>query len=618
MRYSSPLNNASLTAEFIGRPVALCVRADGEDLSFERRSRGEHRAKDFLLRINMRPVTARSALIDIELTRGGKPFKLEAVRLSVALPAVEVHRFRLARPAFHCGQMSRSSYIWWLQEFASANIGIPFIMAYSRRGINKGFIGYVDQVRDTHIRHDTTHHHSGPDEETIQLIWLTLQRPNEGQTLTTDCYKDTVFLSLEARDQYRVLQDYVGVVEAERPASLPSVPDACTEPVWCSWYAFRARYGHDEIVENARLAAELGFRNVIMDANASVDGEWLYGGAGKTAAALRELGLRAVLWVAPYALRRSMPEYDKFSHLVAVLPDGKSSISVCPMAEGAAEFVSERVRSLMKDNSLDGLKLDFLDRPDLWNCAADHKHIYQTLGEGADACMAAMHRAITKVKSDAIIEFRQNYTNINNRKYGNCFRGNDAPYDFDQIRRETFQVWPYAKGVPVHADYAYWHPSEPLSNKAIFMACVTYGCVPTLSMDLRNFTDEESRLVKAWLDFYTGEKGALLRGSLIPMSLDPHFSISRIESSRKTVFGLFSGIAPSLLELSNDPSEIIVINGTDAPHVFTRISNVRGEFSCLILDPFHQTVEEFAVDSDDDLCLDFPVPVGGLIRLNRA
>jgi len=617
MRYTSPRSNASLMTEFIGRPVAIRVRADGEDLCFDRGSGGEHRAGDFLLRIDMCPVTARSVLIDLELTRGGAPFKLEAVRLSLALPAVEVHRFKLARPAFHCGQMSRSSYIWWLQEFASANIGMPFIMAYSRRGVNKGFIGYVDQIRDTHIRHDTTHHHPGPDEETIELIWLTLQRPNEGQTITTDRYNDTIFLSLELSDHHQVLQDYVDVVEKEEPVSLPPVPDACAEPVWCSWYAFRARYGHDEIIENGRLAVDLGFRNVIMDANASPDGEWLYGGAGKTARTLRDLGLRAVLWVAPYALRRSMPEFEKHHHLVAVAPDGKSSVSVCPMAEGAAEFVADRVRSLMIDNDLDGLKLDFLDRPNLWNCAADHKHIYQTLGEGADACMAAMHEAITEVKSDAIIEFRQNYTNINNRKYGNCFRGNDAPYDFDQIRRETFQVRPYANGIPVHADYAYWHPAEPLSNKAIFMACITYGCVPTLSMDLRKFTEEENRLVKAWLDFYTREKDVLLHGSLIPMSFDPHFSVSRVESQRKTVFGLFSEIPPALLEVSNDPEELIVINGTNLPHVYTKILDVRGGFACRILDPFHEPMEEFELQADDHLCLDFPVPLGGLLRLAR-
>jgi len=617
MRYTSPLHNASLMTEFMGRPVALLVRADGEDLKFQDGSGAEHRAGDFVLQIEMRPVTARSALIDIDLTRGGSPFKLDAVRVSLALPAVEVHRFRLARPAFHCGQMSRSSYIWWLQEFASANIGMPFLMAYSRKGVNKGFIGYIDQIRDTHIRHDTTHHHPGPDEETIQLIWLTLQRPNEGQAITTDHYKDTIFLSLEPRDHYSVLQDYVDVIEKEEPVSLPAVPEACTEPVWCSWYAFRAQYGHEEIVENARLAAELGFKNIIMDANAFVDGEWLYGGAGKAAGALRELGLRAILWVAPYALRRSMPEFEKFGHLVAVSPDGKSSVSVCPMAEGAAKFVADRVRALMLDNTLDGLKLDFLDRPSLWNCAADHKHVYQTLGEGADACMAAMHRAITEVKSDAVIEFRQNYTNINNRRYGNCFRGNDAPYDFDQIRRETFQLWPYSRGVPVHADYAYWHPSEPLSNKAIFMACITYGCVPTLSMDLRDFTEEENRLVKTWLDFYTVEKDTLLRGRLIPMSFDPHFSVSRIESQQKTVFGLFSEIPPALLEISNDPAEIIMINGTNIPHLFTRIAEVPGEFACRIFDPFHEVMEEFRLGSDGDLSLDFPVPVGGLIRLTR-
>jgi len=314
-----------------------------------------------------------------------------------------------------------------------------------------------------------------------------------------------------------------------------------------------------------------------------------------------------------------MKEYANFRHLKAIAADGKEQDHICPMAQGAAEFLADRLRFLMTNHRLDGLKLDFLDKPDTWNCAAaDHDHIYQTLGEGTDACMAAMHEAVTSVKADAIIEFRQNYANINNRKYGNCFRGNDAPYDFDHIRRETFTVWPYSKGVPVHADYAYWHPGEPLANKAIFMACIMYGCVPTISMDLRKFTDEESRLVRAWLDFYSREKETLLWGRLIPMTFDPHFSVSRIESRRKTIFGLFSEIPPALLELSNNPSEVILINGTNADRLLTAISGLTGGFACRVLDPFHRTIEEFDLHSGGELRFDRTVPIGGLLHLRRS
>ncbi len=556
-------------------------------------------------------------------------FTLGKIGVRCRIPAVEVHRQFLATSP-HRNRAAYASYMWHIDEASSACNGIPFILCHCRTGANTFFMGFVDQPMDTRIEHHSTHaDRSGG----IQTTLFALSRPLEWAKITGSSYGDAVYISRQRKHYTQVLREYVEFVEKESRMGTAAVPAHCYAPVWCTWYAFLGGpIDHDRVVANARVAAELGVGTILIDAGwfipepSNEPGNRLGNMAARadrfpdmkqTFAEIRGLGMKAMLWTGPLFWRgtRGNPAFEELR--VRHRHDGGQAY-LCPRVEESHLAASLMISDVMRRYEPDGLKIDFIDigSPE---CIADHEHAYATVGESMDVFLSRMHQAIVSVKPDALIEYRTNYANINNKRYANCFRINDAPYDFDQIRRGVAIIKPWAQPIPVHADYIYWDPREELTTKAIAMASVVFGCVPTLSIDLVCASKEELAMIKAWLAFYNERRRELVDGRHVPLAFDPHYSVARITAGNATYFGLFSEICPAFLEMEDAASGcIFLINGSGGGKLYTNITGIRGGFGARVLDLFHRPAGEFTVKARDDaLRVECDVPQGGLVRLDR-
>ena len=234
-----------------------------------------------------------------------------------------------------------------------------------------------------------------------------------------------------------------------------------------------------------------------------------------------------------------------------------------------------------------------------------------------DRVFRALHDKIIAVKPDAIIEFRMNYTNLNNRQYGNCFRADDAPYDPDQIRRNMAMIKRWSGPIPPHADYAYWPSDESWENKCRFVASICYGMVPTFSMDLTAMPDDEKKLIKAWLKFYQEHKETLTLGEFTPMSFDQHFSVSKIVGEEDCFVGLFSPTAPGQIDLMDEMDKrIFLINGTGEDRISTVLKGLKGKRTATVFNAFHNEISKSPLsDAEGEMVLDIQVPVGGVIKI---
>ena len=98
-----------------------------------------------------------------------------------------------------------------------------------------------------------------------------------------------------------------------------------------------------------------------------------------------------------------------------------------PRYKKVRDFLVNTYVNTVKEYDLDGLKLDFIDEFDMRQAdekarAYDDKRDTQSLVDAVDMLMTDVRNALSAIKSDILIEFRQNYVGPMIRKYGNMFR----------------------------------------------------------------------------------------------------------------------------------------------------------------------------------------------------
>ena len=579
----------------------------------------------------VRKLEGRAAALDIAIRGSGEePFTLKSLTIKAHPPVRGIHRQFVATSPFH-NRADWSSFMWDLEQTSLAGVGIPMIQGYSRDGTNAFLFGFVDQTRDTRIRHDSNHAQPG---DRINTNDFTLRRPAGGwASITTKEYRETVYFSLAEKPYYEVVRNYVAFTDRVNRPVIAKIPPAALDPVWCSWYAFRSAVDQETILANARVAKELGIGTILIDA-----GWWSLEGSDDPAFPLGKLvfkaekfpefpemvrkiqamDLKVMVWTAPIFFSGGR-DRGPLGKLKAITAQGTFDRYLCPRVAEVASIAAAPVADVVAKYGLDGVKIDFMDIGPAQCFSKAHQHDYDTVGEGMDRVFRTVYEAVTAVKSDALIEFRTNYANVNNRQYATCYRTNDAPYDYDQIHREAALLKHWCDPIPPHADYAYWPPDESLENKIRFLAAISYGCVPTFSLDLPNISVEEKHLIAAWLAFYREHRDVLVLGRFSPLSFDAHFSVSKIVGPQKAFFGLFGELVPGSLDVAAEADKVIyLINGGNQTQWSTTLRGLSGTLEITQTDHLHRPLGPPRIsESAGKLHLDLDVPIGGIVRVQR-
>jgi alpha-galactosidase len=287
------------------------------------------------------------------------------------------------------------------------------------------------------------------------------------------------------------------------------------------------------------------------------------------------------------------------------------------------------VGHLMRAYGADGLKIDMIDvlrGPENHRCTADHEHDIESYGVAMHALLKEIHDAVKAVRPDALIEFRMNYSNLVTRSFATSHRAQDAPYDFDHIRRMCTRLKSYminpelgeSGNVAVHTDPAYWMPQESPENVARFMSSLVTSGVPMLSMDLRSLPEEHGRIVRAWLSFFRQHRDLLLFGAHRALSADPHYSIFSVHREEQVLWGIFTGYLPGELQVPGKGiRQMWMLNGSAQSQLFARLLGVEGEdYTARIYErELELKREEQLAVEEGSLLLDVEVEPGGAIEI---
>ena len=415
------------------------------------------------------------------------------LQLRFAVPILDIHTY------WHPEMRTPSFRLHWMIEANSAGQRFfPYLAFLNSRQLNRFSVGLTDLDDDIQI-----------------FAKMNQEKCTYDVTVTVTLHPESRDFDLILDERAIPWTEALADWRAHLALPLPEFPEGAWHPVFCTWYAVHAAVAQDWVEKNAEIASDLGFKTLIIDDGWCFDvmkrvspetistwyewiGDWTlsrkkFPDFENHRKRVQAMGMKYLFWVAPFLIGGK-------SEFVKQYPDciKPRYIDGCHVINSkktdAMEAQLEKMKHVIRDYGLDGLKVDFLDeiRPDI------------NTPEGREVMkfVRSLAKGIREEKQDALIEFRQGYATPGMMAYGTQFRAGDTPFDFiDNFQRLAQIRISMGDRIPIHADPVYWHPQELPMNISRHMIA-SLGGVPMLSMDLLKLSETERKIIRRWLKFY--------------------------------------------------------------------------------------------------------------------
>lgn len=556
------------------------------------------------------------------IRRDGKEFTINSYGFITDIPISEVHR------VYPLSTWDTPGLPWWVEHSTASTRGIPCIMIMRRDGQNKLTIGFADQIYETQIKGNLVFKGEGYYHLEGRKLFL------DSTVIKTKKYKDAFYISTVPLQWFDVAKDYAEFVDSYTGYKPNPIPEWAYEPVYCSWYPYEDNIDENIIWENAKIAKQVGIGTFLIDAgwNTEKEGEWhwidgRYGdyipckrkfpdfkGLIKR---MKELGLKVEVWLAPFWLGSESETYKMgLGEARCKVREGNrltDNINLCPQNPQTLKRMEEITRYLFEELGVDGIWIDFVDSLP-WECSADHPHIFQTIGEGASACLERIYQTAVSIRPDAVIEYRIYHGNLNNKKFLSVIETTDTPHNYDDNRRFGVYVRSFSKGVVVKTDPTMWSSRCPPQEVAKHCATMIMGGVPAFSLDFPSLPSSHLKVLSAYLSFYKNHRSALLNGRFRPLVTQPSFPVNIIEG--KESFLYIGQPTVPIVELNEETEAFYIFNCSESEEIFLPIRDISKFKKAVIYNEYLEPLEELKL-SVNGHSLHIKVPVGGMLQLTQ-
>ncbi len=543
--------------------------------------------------------------------RAGEPFTVRDLSIVWSMPAIDMHGFYAGPPA--PDELAKLPY-WWLCKQACANTGFPFIALFHRGGDNRFAFGLLDQLTETAL--------DGELSEATRAYRFHWHKPIGQANVIAQQWQEALFVSAARRPWPDVLRAYAQTVDREWPQPRLPEPDYAYDPVFCTWTAIHHDVSQEWVLRNARLAAGLGFGTWLTDdgwftgqasfADYRYTGDWeayqpKFPDFAEQVRAVQALGLRYVLWVAPFMVGDASRAARRHAHLLAEATTPRRFRNLSPRRAETCQVVSDLLERLMRDYELDGLKIDFIDSIAFDNPMATDTD-YRTLGEGIYDILSAAIDRIQAIKPGALIEFRNTYTNLASRRYANLYRASDVPLNFALNRWQVTMLRLLVPDRAVHLDPALWHPDDSDENVAVHL--INAICtVPTVSVELDRYPQRHLDLIRYWIGFYQAHRETIIHGQFAPDIRLGHVPLIRFTGAAERIIGVYDDVA---FAAGAGVLPLWILNASTRPFVELSPDDLAGPNRVCTRDKFGRVVGEHAVTFP---IARLPVEVGGSLEI---
>ena len=336
------------------------------------------------------------------------------------------------------------------------------------------------------------------------------------------------------------------------------VPDAACDPLYSSWYNFHQDVFAADIESELAIAAKLGMKTFIVDDGWQTDdtnrgyafcGDWQvskrrFPDMAAHVKRVQDLGIKYMMWYSVPFVGLKSANYEKFNGKYVNGNDrGMGAAVLDPRFPEVRKFLVDTYVKALRDWNIDGFKLDFIDAFRFSGEDPAVKENYagrdiKSLPVAVDRLMTEVKDALTAIKPDILVEFRQSYVGPAIRKYGNMLRVGDCPGNLRRNRFAIANLRLASGGAAVHSDMLEWNFAESPEHAALYVINSMFGVVQ-YSVMLRNAPKEHLAMVEKWIKFSQDHRDTLLKGKFTPRHPELQYPVIEAESDKEVVIGLY-------------------------------------------------------------------------------
>lgn len=490
--------------------------------------------------------------------------EIEPTKLSLvwSTPSIETHSRWNPTIAFN-----RGIGIDWTREVfkSKATFGAPVCTHLNYKGENQLTIAVSDALNSIEIK-------TGVSEETANMICIVSFFTAPMQPLKE--YEAVIRLDTRHIPYYESL-DQVQQWWASMPGYEPAgVPEIARRPMYSTWYNYHQHIDPDSMVEQCRLAKEMGMDAIIVDDGWQTDdnsrgytycGDWEVAAAKvpdmrKFVDAVHATGMKFILWYSVPFVGKYSKAYDRFKEKFLDLGE-RGWWTLDPRFPDVREYLINIYENAVKEWDLDGLKLDFVDSfSKVAEGACDIPgRDYNSVEEAVDRLLKDTLKRLRAIKPDFMIEFRQNYVGPLMRTYGNMFRAADCPNNSLYNRARIVDIRLICGNTAAHADMIMWHNSDTVVSAAMQIINILYS-VPQISVLLDKIPEEHQKMLKYLLKFWNDHRDVLLDGKFVALHPEANYSSVIAATPKKMLATAYSSPVIAIPQASFE--EIILVNGS--------------------------------------------------------
>jgi alpha-galactosidase len=133
------------------------------------------------------------------------------------------------------------------------------------------------------------------------------------------------------------------------------------------------------------------------------------------------------------------------------------------------------------------------------------------------------------------------------RKYGNMFRGVDAPNNAVANRIETANLRILSQNTAVHSDMFIWRSEETVEQAALQILNILYS-VPQLSVRLAEIPDEHLEMIRHWFNYWNANRQVLIDGEFIPSNPGANYPCLTAVNDKHQITTVYEDIVISVFD----------------------------------------------------------------------
>ena len=373
------------------------------------------------------------------------------------------------------------------------------------------------------------------------------------------------------------------------------VPAAARDPLYSSWYNFHQDVHAADIEAELAIAAKLGMKAFILDDGWQTDdtnrgyafcGDWQvskrrFPDMAAHVRRVQDMGIKYMIWYSVPFIGKKSVNYGRFKGKYLYENSGLGAAVLDPRFPQVRKFLVDTYVKALRDWNIDGFKLDFIDSFAVWGEDPAAKEDYagrdiKSLPLAVDRLMTEVKSALTAIKPDILVEFRQSYVGPAIRKYGNMLRVGDCPGDMRRNRFAIANLRLASGGTAVHSDMLEWNFAERSERAALYVINSMFGVVQ-YSVMLRNAPKGHLAMIEKWIRFSQEHRETLLNGRFTPRHPELQYPVIEAESDKEVIIGLYDdGRVVDVPE----GKKTIVMNASGKDSFFIRRGGKISEVTC--------------------------------------